>query len=76
MPKLTVKTIYIDKLNELNVYDLWLANVKQWNVTYPIGETYSFCIYEATDFDRFIFSSFYWPTSAEGLSFWSRVSRQ
>lgn len=70
MPKITVKTEYIDKLKQLGVYDAWLANLKNETIS-PADEK---DMYEAIDFQTLIKASFIWTDATEGFDFWAEIS--
>lgn len=77
MPSLKVKTIYIEKLKALGVYDAWRSNVKEWYDKYP--ENLAACtsnIYNAVSFERFIVESFWWGNTPEGHSYWCDITKR
>ena len=69
MPTIKIKTVYFDKLKELDVYDQWLSNMKESDTRYDI-------IYCAMSFSQFISVSFDWQYSKEGDAFWYDISKK
>lgn len=73
MPTLKVKTLYIDKLKALGVYDKWLANVKSDKHDIYHMDT----MYERSDnFNQFINNSFSWHYTPEDYNYWADISNK
>ena len=74
MPKLTIKTEYVEKLKKLGCYDEWLANVKAaWGT--------EGCWLESPDHEietwwDVINLAFTWDITPEGKSFWEKIADQ
>lgn len=66
MPKLIVKTIYIEKLKALSCYNAWLANTKA-------AGRHDSDLLDLPDFKRLIGGSFDWEHSPEGWEFWNKL---
>lgn len=72
MPTLKVKTVYIEKLKALGVYDAWMTNVKadySNNIGFFING-----MENAGSWWGFLSASFAWTLSMEGDSFWREIS--
>ena len=69
MPTLKVKTVYIEKLKSLGVYDAWLDNVKAQNPNDERLET----TYNSANFNQFINNSFSWGKTPEGYAYWWNI---
>lgn len=75
MPTLKVKTIYVDKLKALGIYDHWIVNVKRWCDKYPENAvSYQSNLYNVESFQRFIASSFSWSETIQGVVYWQDIS--
>lgn len=68
MPAIKVKTVYIEKLKALGVYDQWLANMK---LQFEVRMIFFTAI---TDFNSFISATMLWTDTPEGSVFWKNVA--
>lgn len=74
MPKLTIKTAYLDKLKQLGVYDQWLFNMKKRFDNHPDFDFLSTKLYNAKSFHTFVSSSFLWNNTPENHTFWYKIA--
>lgn len=73
MPQLKVKTVYIEKLKALGVYDQWLENLKkQWSIV----KDRKTMLEASPNFNSMISRSFLWTTATGGGDFWLDISHK